>query len=138
MQSFKDFIRTIIDESLGHKGSSMCPTCHSYDVVHEEMENGEFFNICRKCSKRWETDQVNEAANTKAVLIAVPKDPHDPHSDKRGYWKIGDEVYRASVDGATDVHGHPTDKRWEASFDHFARYWHSSYERFYTKTKNWK
>lgn len=45
-------------ESLGHEGSSMCPTCHSYDIVHQEMEDGQFFNICRKCSKRWETDEV--------------------------------------------------------------------------------
>lgn len=52
--------RTVSDivESLGHEGSSMCPTCHSYDIVHQEMETGGFFNICRKCSKRWETDEV--------------------------------------------------------------------------------
>jgi hypothetical protein len=54
----KKSVSDIIDESLGHEGSSMCPTCHSYDVVHQEMEDGRFFNICRKCSKRWETDEV--------------------------------------------------------------------------------
>lgn len=58
MQSFKDFIRTIIDESPGHEGSSMCPTCHSYDIVHQAADNGQYFNICRKCSKRWTTDEV--------------------------------------------------------------------------------
>ena len=93
---------------------------------------------CRMWAKKSVSDIIDEATTIKAVLIAVPKDPHSPHSDKMGYWKIGDEVYRASVDGAKDVHGWPMDKRWESSFDHFARYWHGAYEHNYVKTKNWK
>lgn len=74
-------------------------------------------------------------AKTSATLIAVPKNSAD--GDGKGFWKIGTEVYRASVDGATDTAGLPMDKRWESSFDHFARYWDGVYAKFYAKTKAW-
>lgn len=93
---------------------------------------------CKMWAKKSVSDIIDEATNTKAVLIAVPKDPHAPHSDKKGYWKIGDDVYRASVDGAKDMDGLPMDKRWESSFTHFARYWHGVHDKSYAKTKNWK
>ena len=75
-------------------------------------------------------------ANQQAILIAVPKNPHA--GDGRGYWRIGNDVYRASVDGAKDVHGLPMDKRWESSYDHFVRYWHGVHDQHYMKTKDWK
>lgn len=75
-------------------------------------------------------------ANTKAILIAVPKNPKD--GDGRGYWRIGNEVYRASIKIGNDVYGHPMDKRWEASYEHFARFWPAVYSQFYAKTKDWK
>ena len=51
-------------------------------------------------------DYLHEASQN-AVLIAVPKDPH--HGDGKGFWKIGTEVYRASVKGGMDTHGLPMD-----------------------------
>lgn len=72
----------------------------------------------------------------KAVLIAVPKNPHA--GDGRGFWKLGDAVYRASVDGATDIHGAPIDKRWESSYSHFTRYFDAVYSQHYVKTPEWK
>lgn len=80
-------------------------------------------------------EYLNEAGQ-KAVLIAVPKNPHE--GDGKGFWKIGNDVYRASVKGATDTAGLPTDKRWESSFDHFARYWQGVHAAHYVKTKDWK
>lgn len=82
-------------------------------------------------------DHINEAnAPTKAVLIAVPKNPNQ--GDGRGYWRIGNDVFRASVKGPMDVHGLPMDKRWESSYDHFVRYWHGVHDQHYVKTKEWK
>ena len=75
-------------------------------------------------------------ASQKAVLIAVPKNPRD--GDGKGFWKIGNEVYRASIKGATDTSGLPMDKRWESSYEHFARYWQAVHSQFYAKTKEWK
>ncbi|MGA1199888.1 MAG: hypothetical protein ACO36I_25615 [Candidatus Latescibacterota bacterium] len=75
-------------------------------------------------------------ANAKAVLIAVPK--HPTQGDGRGFWKIGNDVYRASVKGQMDTYGLPMDKRWESSYEHFARYWQTVHSQFYTKTKEWK
>lgn len=75
-------------------------------------------------------------ASQNAVLIAVPKDPH--HGDGKGFWKIGTEVYRASVKGGMDTHGLPMDKRWESSFAHFTRYWNAVHATHYRKTKDWR
>lgn len=75
-------------------------------------------------------------ASQKAILIAVPKIPNQ--GDGRGYWKIGNDVYRASVKGPLDVHGLPMDKRWESSYDHFVRYWRGVHDQHYMKTKEWK
>lgn len=75
-------------------------------------------------------------AKTDATLIAVPKNPNA--GDGRGYWKIGNDVYRASLHGAKDTYGHPMDKRWESSIDHFTRYWNGVHSQHYTKTKDWK
>lgn len=72
----------------------------------------------------------------KVVLIAVPKDPRA--GDGRGFWKLGDAVYRGSVDGPKDIHGAPLDKRWEGSYSHFTRYFDSVYSQHYKKTKDWK
>lgn len=82
-------------------------------------------------------EHLQEAiAPQKAVLIAVPKNPHE--GDGRGFWRIGEDVYRASIKIGKDIHGHPMDKRWESSYAHFARFWPAVYAEFYTKTKEWK
>jgi hypothetical protein len=81
-------------------------------------------------------EYLNEANSVKAVLIAAPKNPNQ--GDGRGYWKVGNEVYRASVKGPMDVQGLPMDKRWESSYDHFVRYWHGVHDQHYMKTKEWK
>ena len=88
--------------------------------------------------RMWSAKPVSKIAEAKvnATLIAVPKDPKS--GDGRGYWKIGNDVYRASVNGAMDVYGHPMDKRWESSLDHFTRYWNGVHAQHYTKTKEWK
>ena len=86
------------------------------------------------CQWGWGSKKLSEAQNT-AILIAVPKNPNE--GDGRGFWKIGGEVYRASVKGATDMNGSPMDKRWESSLSHFARYWDTVYAPYYTKTKDW-
>lgn len=73
-------------------------------------------------------------ANTTAVLIAVAKEP----KVNRGYWRIGNEVYSASARIGMDAYGHPMDKRWEASYDHFTRFWEPVYSTFFKKTSDWK
>jgi hypothetical protein len=80
-------------------------------------------------------DYLTEAVE-RATLIAVPKDPHAGNG--KGFWKIGTDVYRAPVKGAMDVYGHPMDKRWESSLEHFTRYWNAVHSQHYTKTTNWK
>lgn len=86
------------------------------------------------CQWGWGSKALDEAT-TPAVLIAVPKDPRA--GDGRGFWKIGNDVFRASVKGPTDIHGHPMDKRWESSLTHFTHYW-NTYASHYQKTKEWK
>ena len=90
---------------------------------------------CRMWAGKSVSDIINEAT-TKPIIIALPKP--SVHSDGRGFWKIGDEVYRASVNGAKDAHGSPLDKRWESSYNHFVRYWDGVYATNYVKTKEWK
>lgn len=70
------------------------------------------------------------------MLIAVPKNPHQ--GDGKGYWKVGDDVYRASVEGPKDAHGAPLDKRWESSLTHFQRYFDSVHAQHYVKAPEWK
>ena len=87
---------------------------------------------CRMWASKSVSDIISE---DKAVLIALPKP--STHSDGRGFWKIGNEVYRASVNTGKDVYGAPLDKRWESSYNHFVRYWDSVHATHYVKTKDW-
>lgn len=92
------------------------------------------------CQWGWGSKPLDESGkptakkiSERATLIAVPKNPHS--GDGKGFWKIGNDVYRADVTGAMDVYGHPMDKRWESSYDHFVRYWNGVHARHYTKVK---
>ena len=87
---------------------------------------------CRMWASKSVSDIISE---DKAVLIALPKP--STHSDGRGFWKIGNEVYRASVNTGKDVYGAPLDKRWESSYNHFVRYWDGVHATHYVKTKDW-
>ena len=43
-------------------------------------------------------------------------------SGKIDFWKIGDEVYRASTGVGLDIYGVPNGARWESSYKHWLRY----------------
>jgi len=38
------------------------------------------------------------------------------------FWKVGDEVYRASTGAGLDIYGVPNGARWESSYTHWLRY----------------
>ena len=38
------------------------------------------------------------------------------------FWKVGDEVYRASTGAGLDIYGVPNGARWESSYKHWLRY----------------
>ena len=38
------------------------------------------------------------------------------------FWKVGDEVYRASTGAGLDIYGVPNGARWESSYAHWLRY----------------
>jgi len=43
-------------------------------------------------------------------------------SGKIDFWKIGDEVYRATTGAGFDIYGVPNGSRWESSYKHWLRY----------------
>ena len=49
-------------------------------------------------------------AKVKATRIATSKE------HKIDFWKIGDEVYRASTGAGLDIYGVPNGARWESSY----------------------
>lgn len=89
--------------------------------------------------RMWSRKSVSDITEATVVghLIATPKRGGAIRNGK-GFWKIGDDVYLASMNGAMDVYGLPMDKRWESTYVHFARYWDSVYGKHYDKTKAWK
>ncbi len=89
---------------------------------------------CRMWAGKSVSDVISED-KMSSVLIALPKP--SIHSDGRGFWKIDNDVYRASVNGGKDVYGAPLDKRWESSYNHFVQYWDSVHAKHYVKTKDW-
>jgi len=54
-------------------------------------------------------------AKVKATRIATSKE------HKVDFWKIGDEVYRATAGTRLDIYGVPSDARWESSYTHWLR-----------------
>ena len=55
-------------------------------------------------------------AKVKATRIATSKE------HKIDFWKIGDEVYRATTGTGFDIYGVPNGSRWESSYKHWLRY----------------
>lgn len=114
-----------------------CQQCRK-PLTPTELRRGD--RICASCIKTnkgrvWGSDKDDMYTEGKvaAILIATPKES----GDKKGFYRIGDDVFKATIDGPVDVDGFPTDKRWEASFTHFTQFWSSVYERWYTKTPKW-
>lgn len=105
-----------------------------------ELKRGD--RICAGClqnnkGKVWgnDKDDVYTEATEVAILIATPK-PNSPTHTK-GFYKIGNDVYTATLDVGTDTNGHPMDKRWESSFTHFDQFWSSVYAKWFDKTPDW-
>jgi len=70
---------------------------------------------CKELKKAADDAGLTEA-KTKATRIATSKE------HKIDFWKIGDEVYRASTGVGLDIYGVPNGARWESSYKHWLRY----------------
>jgi hypothetical protein len=70
---------------------------------------------CKEVEKAADDAGLTEA-KVKATRIATSKE------HKVDFWKIGDEVYRATTGTRLDIYGVPSDARWESSYTHWLRY----------------
>jgi hypothetical protein len=63
---------------------------------------------------------VDEAGLAEAKMYPIRIATSKQH--KTDFWKIGDEVYRATTGVGFDIYGVPRDARWEGSYKHWLRY----------------
>jgi hypothetical protein len=98
-------------------------------------ERPDYYDQLAKLESR---QMVREFTQGKHVLlVAVPKNPNE--GDGKGYWKVGDQVYRGPIKNVLfDIAKEPMDKRWESSWEHFKKNFDVMYGRFYKKAdKEW-
>ena len=77
----------------------------------------------RKRCKEVETAAC-EAGLTELTELIEAKEKVTRIASGQGvdFWKVGDEVYRASTGAGLDIYGVPNGARWESSYTHWLRY----------------
>ena len=66
--------------------------------------------------------RLEKALNELALIEAKEKATRIASGQGVDFWKVGDEVYRASTGVGLDIYGVPNGARWESSYKHWLRY----------------
>jgi len=66
--------------------------------------------------------RLEKAVNELALIEAKEKATRIASGQGVDFWKVGDEVYRASTGVGLDIYGVPNGARWESSYKHWLRY----------------
>ena len=66
--------------------------------------------------------RLEKAMDELALIEAKEKATRIASGRGVDFWKVGDEVYRASTGAGLDIYGVPNGARWESSYTHWLRY----------------
>ncbi|SVD56443.1 uncharacterized protein METZ01_LOCUS409297, partial [marine metagenome] len=69
-----------------------------------------------------EAGLTEEDIHELALIEAKEKATRIASGQGVDFWKVGDEVYRASTGVGLDIYGVPNGARWESSYKHWLRY----------------
>ncbi len=78
----------------------------------------------KRCTGKDAETAACEAGLAELTELTEAKEKATRIASGRGvdFWKVGDEVYRASTGAGLDIYGVPNGARWESSYAHWLRY----------------